>query len=39
MYTIDLIEYIFTQIINGVNFLPLAESISAMHLSRYVEDK
>ena len=38
MYTVDLIEYIFTQIINGVNFLPVAESISAMHFSRYVKD-
>ena len=38
MYTVDLIEYNFTQIINGVNFLPIAESISAMHFSRYVKD-
>ena len=38
MYTVDLIEYIFTQIINGANFLPVAESIAAMHLSRYVKD-
>ena len=37
MYTIDLIEYIFTQIINGVNFLLIAESIAAMHLSHYVK--
>ena len=38
MYTVDLIEYNFTQIIKGVNFLPIAESISAMHFSRYVKD-
>ena len=38
MCTIDLIEYIFTQIINGVNFLPIAESTVAMHFSRYVKD-
>ena len=38
MYTVDLIVYIFTQIIDGVNFLPVAESISAMHVSRYVKD-
>ena len=38
MYTVDLIEYIITQIINGVNFLPATESISAMHFSRYVKD-
>ena len=38
MYTVDLIVYIFTHIINGVNFLPIAESILAMHFSRYVKD-
>ena len=38
MYTVDLIEYIFTQIINGVSFLPIAESIAAMHPNRYVKN-
>ena len=38
MYIVDLIEYIFTQIINGVDFLPIAESISAMHFSRYAKN-
>ena len=38
MYIVDLIEYIFTQIRNGVNFLLIAEGIAAMHLSCYVKD-
>ena len=38
MYTVDLIEYIFTEIINGVSFLPIAESIAGMHFSHYVKD-
>ena len=38
MCIVDLIEYIFTQIRNGVNFPLIAEGIAAMHLSRYVKD-
>ena len=36
MYTVDLIEFIFTEMIDGVNFLPIAESLAAVYLSRYV---
>ena len=37
MYIVDLIEYIFTQIMKGVNFFPVAESIASMHLGCYIK--
>ena len=37
MYIVDLTEYIFTQIIKGVNFFPIAESIASMHLGCYMK--
>ena len=38
MYTVDLTEYIFTQIIKGVNFLPIAESIASVNHGLYIKD-
>ena len=38
MYTADLTEHIFTGIIKGVNFFPIAESIASMHLGCYIKD-
>ena len=37
MYIVDLIEYIFTQIMKGVIFFPIAESIASMHLGCYIK--
>ena len=37
MYIVDLTEYIFTQIMKGVNFFPFAESIASMHLGCYIK--
>ena len=37
MYIVDLTEYIFTQIIKGVNFFPIAESIGSIHLGCYIK--
>ena len=38
MYTTDLTEHIFTQIIKSVNFFPVAGSIASMHLGCYIKD-
>ena len=37
MYTTDLTEHIFTQIIKSVNFFPVAGSIASMHLGCYIK--
>ena len=38
MQAADLTEHIFTQIIKGVNFSPIAESIASIHLGCYIKD-
>ena len=38
MYAVDLAEYIFTQIMRGVNFLPIAVSIASTHHGIYIKD-
>ena len=35
---VDLTEYIFTQIIRGINFLPIAVNIASMHHGTYIKD-
>ena len=37
MYIVDLTEYIFTQIMKGINFFSIAESITSMHLGCYIK--
>ena len=38
MYTVDLTKYIFTQIMRGVNFLPIVVNIASMHHGLYIKD-
>ena len=38
IYTVDLTKHIFTQIMRGVNFLPIAVSIASMHHGLYIKD-
>ena len=38
MYTTDLTEHIFTQIIKSVNFFPVVGSIASMHLGCYIKE-
>ena len=38
MYTVDLTKYIFTQIMGGVNFLPVVVNIASMHHGLYIKD-
>ena len=38
MYTTDLTEHIFTQIIKSVNLFPVVGSIASMHLGCYIKE-